>query len=314
MKFIVIFTISLLSGFLAIAQSKSYKNEIGFQTDNDGFLGRGQDRYYTAGNFFHFNHALKLSDTNRLANKVLGLEIGQKIFTPQSGLIPSPVFIDRPFAGYLYIGSNLNLLYKNQSNLRLGAQLGIVGPQAYGKETQDLIHKTFGFYTPDGWEYQVQNDLELNLSAQYNRLLFKTNHVDVSFNSYVNAGTGFTSAGAGGTFRIGTFNALYNSITTASTVSANGKRSKNELFVYYKPLLNLVAYDATIQGSIFMGDAAKTEIVKNIEPVVLSQQIGGDLVMGHWVADASVVFQSHNTKRMVKTEQWGSVSVLYRFH
>lgn len=297
-----------------MAQTKSYKNEIGFQTDNDGFLGQGQDRYYTAGNFLYFNHALTLADTNHLANKVLGFEIGQKIYTPQSGLIPAPYYIDRPFAGYLYMGSNLNLLYKNESNLKLEAQLGIVGPGAYGKETQDLIHKTFGFYTPDGWEYQVQNDFEINLSAQYNRLLFRIDNVDMSFNSYVNAGTGFAGAGAGGTIRLGTFNPLYTSVSTVSTVSANGKTAKNELFVYYNPLLNLVAYDATIQGSMFTNSLGQTEIVKSIKPVVLSQQIGGDMVMGHWVVDASAIFQSHNTKSMLKTEQWGSVSVFYRFN
>jgi len=314
MKFKILFSISLLLGYRAMAQNKSYKNEIGFQTDNDGFLGRGQDRYYTAGNFLYFNHALTISDTNHLANKILGFEIGQKIYTPQSGLILDPSYIDRPFAGYLYIGSSLNLLYKNESNLRLEGQLGFLGPHAYGKETQDLIHKTFGFYTPDGWEYQVQNDFEINLSAQYNQLLFRIDNVDMSFNSYVNLGTGFTGLGAGGTIRLGTFNPLYNSISTSSTVSKNKAAGKNELFLYYKPLVNIVAYDATIQGSMFMSNAAKSEVVNTIEPVVLSQQIGGDLVIGHWVVDASAIFQSHTTKSMVKTEQWGTLTFLYRFN
>lgn len=314
MKFSILFSISLLLNCLAMAQNKSYKNEIGFQTDNDGYLARGQDRYYTAGNFLYFNHALAVADSSRLANKVLGFEIGQKIYTPQSGIILDQRYIDRPFAGYLYIGSSLNRLYKNESNLRLEAQIGFVGPHAYGKETQDLIHKTFGFYTPDGWEYQIQNDFELNLSGQYNNLLFRKDKVDISFNSYVNAGTGFCGAGAGGTIRFGTLSPLYNSISTSSTVSKSKSTGKGELFLYYKPLVNLIAYDATIQGSLFMDNAAKSEIVKSIEPVVLSQQIGGDLVMGHWVVDASAIFQSHNTKSMIKTEQWGTLTALYRFN
>ncbi len=314
MKFKILFSISLLLSCVAMAQNKSYRNEIGFQTDNDGFLGRGQDRYYTAGNFLYFNHALTVTDTNYLANKILGFEIGQKIYTPQSGLILAPGYIDRPFAGYLYIGSSLNLLYKNESNLRIEAQIGFVGPHAYGKETQDLIHKTFGFYTPDGWEYLVQNDFEINLSAQYNHLLFRIDNVDMSFNSYVNAGTGFTGLGAGGIIRLGTLSPLYNSISTSSTVSKNKANTKGELFLYYKPLVNVIAYDATIQGSMFMSNAAKSEVVSTIEPVVLSQQIGGDLVKGHWVIDASAIFQSHTTKNMVKTEQWGTLTFLYRFH
>ncbi|OCX51362.1 hypothetical protein BEL04_15130 [Mucilaginibacter sp. PPCGB 2223] len=314
MKFYFLFLLSLLPGLVSFAQTRSYKNEIGFQTDNDGFLGQGQDRYYTAGNFLHFNHALNFTDTNRLANKVLGFELGQKIYTPQSGLILDPHFIDRPFAGYLYAGSSLNLLYKNESNLRFEGQLGFVGPHAYGKETQDLIHKTFGFYTPDGWEYQIQNDFEINLSAQYNSLLFRIDQFDMSFSSYADLGTGFTGAGLGGMLRLGTTGPLYSSVSTGSTVSASGKPAGQELFIYYKPLLNFVAYDATIQGSMFAGTPAPNEIVSTIKPVVFSQQIGGDLVMGHWVIDASVIFQSHTTKQMIKTEQWGSISVLYRFN
>jgi len=286
---------------------------MGIQTDNDGYLGQGQDRYYTAGDFLYFNHALNIRDTNKLANKILGFELGQKIYTAQSGIVLAPNYVDRPFAGYLYVGSSLNLLYKNERNLRLEAQLGFVGPHAYGKETQDLIHKTFGFYTPDGWEYQIQNDFELNLSAQYNSLLFRIDQFDMTFNSYANLGTGITGAGLGATFRLGALAPLYNSISTTSTVSASAKPRK-ELFLYYKPILNYVAYDATIQGSMFANNPARQEVVRTVEPFVLSQQIGGDLVMGHWVIDASAIFQSHTTKEMIKTEQWGSLSFLYRFH
>jgi len=181
MKFYLFFIISLLVSYWAIAQNKPYKNEIGIQTDNDGYLARGQDRYYTAGNFLYFNHALDIKDTSRLVNKILGFELGQKIYTAQSGIVLTPNYVDRPFAGYLYVGSSLNLLYKNEHNLKFEAQMGFVGPHAYGKETQDLIHKIFGFYTPDGWEYQIQNDFELNLSAQYNGSVFRIDQFDMAF-------------------------------------------------------------------------------------------------------------------------------------
>src|ERR1700743_290410 len=95
---LLIFTFLFVS--LSYSQNKSYTNEAGFQTDNDGFLARGSDRYYTAGNFLYFNHALKVPDTSHLANKVLGFELGQKIYTPHSGDIPDPITLDRPFAGY----------------------------------------------------------------------------------------------------------------------------------------------------------------------------------------------------------------------
>ncbi len=315
MKPAFLFLTLLLTGSLLFAQNKNYKNEIGFQTDNDGFLGTGSDRYYTAGNFFYFNHALKVTDTSHLANKVLGFELGQKIFTAHSGATTDIYNVDRPFAGFLYIGAGLNLLYKNESNLKLQVQTGFVGPHGYGMEVQDLIHKVFGFYTPNGWQYQIHDDFEVNTSVQYNRLLLHGDNIDVSLNSYANVGTGQTGAGAGFMLRLGTFNQLFNSISTTSSVSANGKSSPNEVFLYYQPLANFVAYNATIQGSLFESAPAVNEIEKSIEPFVLRQKIGGALASGHWVVDLDVVIETEEAKHMLYDQhQWGSLSVLYRFN
>ncbi|MEO8884595.1 MAG: lipid A-modifier LpxR family protein, partial [Mucilaginibacter sp.] len=91
------------------AFAQTHSTEIGLQTDNDAYLMQGSDRYYTNGFFLFYRHALKVADGTSLKNKILGLELGQKIFNAQSGRIPSVVYLDRPFAGYLYAGVNLNL-------------------------------------------------------------------------------------------------------------------------------------------------------------------------------------------------------------
>src|SRR4051812_2392623 len=110
MKKFFLLIVILASSCITFAQS--HKNEIGIQTDNDSFLGQGSDRYYTNGIFIYYRHALKVNEgDSKLKNKVLGFEAGQKIFNPQSGSIPSVDYLDRPFAGYLYIGSTLNFLY-----------------------------------------------------------------------------------------------------------------------------------------------------------------------------------------------------------
>src|ERR1700743_2221037 len=91
------------------ASAQEYRNEFGFRTDNDSYLPVKSDRYYTNGLFIYFNHALKIKkDSSALANKILGFEVGQKIYNPQSGDIPDVIYDDRPFAGYLYANANLN--------------------------------------------------------------------------------------------------------------------------------------------------------------------------------------------------------------
>ena len=317
------FLISLFCAVNVFAQS--HTNEIGIQTDNDSYLGQGSDRYYTDGIYIHFRHALKVKggDSTRLINKVLGLEIGQKIYNPQSGSVfyggaDQPNLVDRPFAAYLYAGATLNFLYKDESNLKIGAQLGIIGPGAFGKEVQDYVHDNFGFYHPTGWQFQIQNEVQLNLSAEYNKLLARGSWIDVSLASYLNIGNGFSGLGVGPLVRMGSFNQLFNSVSTQSTAIRNQTVTPlhaHEIFFYYKPLFNYVAYDATIQGGLFNkhDDPNSLEITRDKEPFIFSNQFGVAFTTGRFVIDAAAIFHTKEVKEMVRSEQWGSVTVLYRF-
>ncbi len=309
----------------AAAFAQSHSNEIGIQTDNDSYLLQGSDRYYTDGIFFYFRHALKVKsgDSTKLANKVLGFELGQKIYNPQSGSVlvdgaDQPSLVDRPFAGYLYVGSTLNLLYKNESNLKLSAQIGIVGPGAKGMQIQDFVHDNFGFYHPSGWEYQIHNEAQLNLAAEYNKLLARNSWIDVSLASYVDLGNGFTGAGVGPLARLGSFNQLFNSVTTQSTAIKNQSVAPlhaHEIFFYYKPLFNYVAYDATIQGGLFDKHTSTNslEITQDKEPFIFSQQFGLAFTTNRFVFDIAAIFHTKDDKEMVQSHQWGSVTGLYRF-
>ena len=302
--------------------AQTHANEIGLQSDNDSYLLQGSDRYYTDGIFFYYRHALNVAAGSQLQNKVLGFEFGQKIFNPQSGSIyfdgaDQTKYIDRPFAAYLYAGSTLNLLFKNETNLKIGAQIGVVGPDALGRPVQNFVHDNFGFYHPSGWEYQVDNNLELNLSAEYNRLLARAPWIDVSLTSYLNLGNGFSGAGAGPLIRLGDFNQLFNSVSTQSTAIQQGQAKPlhdHELFFYYKPQLNYVAYDATIEGGLFTTrNPNSMEITLDVERIMLSNQLGIAYAGKRFVIDAAAIFHTKDVKQMQQSHQWGSVTLLYRF-
>jgi lipid A 3-O-deacylase len=297
--------------------AQTHSSEIGLQTDNDSYLFQGSDRYYTDGIFLFYRHALKTANNANLQNKVLGLELGQKIYNPQTGNIPSAANVDRPFAGYLYAGASLNLLYKNESNLKLGAQIGVIGPDAAGEGTQKFIHDTFGFYSINGWQYQIQNAFQLNLSAEYNRLLTRSDGFDVSVSAYGNLGTGFTGAGVGPLFRLGKLGQLFNSISTQSTAIAkeNAKESKGEFFLHYKPQFNYVAYDATIEGGLFSKQQASSlEVTVVPNRAIFSNQVGVSFVNKRWVIDYTATFPTSAVKLQRYSQQWASVTLLYRFN
>ncbi|GAB2975936.1 lipid A deacylase LpxR family protein [Mucilaginibacter puniceus] len=297
-------------------RAQTHSSEIGLQSDNDAYLTQGSDKYYTNGFFLHYRHALKTGDNSPLQNKVVGFELGQKIFNAQAGRIPEAKYIDRPIAGYLYAGANLNLLYKNEGNLKLGAQVGVIGPASLAKEAQTFIHNTFGLYQIDGWQFQIKNAAQVNLSAEYNKLLARDSWIDISLTSYANLGTGFTGAGAGPLVRIGNFNQLFNSFSTQSTAIANTATPlhKQEFFFYYKPQFNLVVYDATIQGGLFNSRAVYPEITGKIKPAIFSQEFGLAYAGSRWILNAAIHTRGKESKYMLTPHKWGSVTILYRFN
>lgn len=317
-KALILLSILLLSTLFLQAQQRNYQNEAGFQSDNDAYLAQGSDRYYTNGLFLYFRHALQTDTTQaNLFGKTLGFEAGQKMYNPQSASVPDFRYIDRPFAAYLYLGSSVQYLFKNESVLKLGLQLGVTGPAAFGRQAQEFIHKTFGFYPPYGWQYEIRNNIGLNLSANYDRLFFRDNWFDGSGNTYVNLGTTFTGAGAGILLRFGKFNPLYHSISTSGLSAKNRlikEAHQREFFFYLKPTVNYIGYDATVQGDLFNQHKNTGEITGIVEPFVFSQEVGGALSAGHWAFNLAAVFKTREVKAMARVHQWGTATVLYRFN
>lgn len=314
LKFFLAFTV--LISFCLGSFAQSYKNEFGFKSDNDAYLFYGQDRYYTNGLFIYFRRA---TDQQKLGEKLekLTYEIsaGQKMYNPVSGYRPDPATQDRPFAAYLYAGGNVNLFYKNERVLKAGLEVGTVGPDALGKDAQELLHKIVGFYEIDGWQYEIRNEMAVNLSAQYTQLLHRAEdkHTDFSFEGYANAGTTFSGAGAGVLFRAGRINQLFNSAYTNSVIGNNSKTEKlvkSELFFYAKPQLNFVAYDATVQGSMFNDDSPVTFGVKRF---VFAQQLGFNYSTPRFTFDFGLLFKSKEIKSVAKAHQYGTISMFYRF-
>jgi lipid A 3-O-deacylase len=309
-------SVLLLFAFYVGGFAQEHKSEFGFKSDNDAYLFYGQDRYYTNGLFLYFRHA---TDQQKIGEKLekITYEItaGQKMYNPISGYRPDPATQDRPFAGYLYGGGNVNLFYKNERVLKAGLELGTVGPDALGEDAQKLLHDIVGFYTIDGWLYQIKNELALNLSAQYTQLLHRSakKDVDFSFEGYANVGTTISGAGAGILFRAGSINQLFNSAATNSVISNNSKTAKlvkNEIFFYAKPQLNFIAYDATIEGSMFNNDSPVTFGAKKL---VFAQQIGFNYSTPRFTFDYSLIFKSKEVKSLAKAHQYGAISAFYRF-
>lgn len=301
----------------AFGQENGYKNEFGFRSDNDAYLAFGQDHYYTNGIFITFRHAMDQSSLKgTLKKRIWELEAGQKMFTPGSAVIDNPAEIDRPFAGYSYVGGAVNLLYDSERSLKAGLQLGFLGPNSGAKEAQELLHNTFGFYEVSGWEYQIGNEFAANAALNFSGLLVRSvsSRTDLILDAYLNLGNTFTGAGAGLTFRAGKLNPLFHSAHTQSMVSSQDQTEKpktNEIYFYARPIVRFVVYDATIQGPLFARE--KGPVTFDIKPIVFTQQFGVSYTARVWSLDFNINLSSRDIQSNATAHQFGSISIFKRF-
>jgi hypothetical protein len=238
------------------------------------------------------------------------------IFNPRSGYRPDPATQDRPFAGYLYFGGALSWFHSDEHMLKAGLQLGTTGPNSLAQDGQELLHRTIGFYEPEGWDYQIKNEAAINASVQYVQLLQRAANAktDFSFEGYANAGTTFSGAGAGLLFRAGNMEQLFSSASydaRVGTAANAGAGQRHELFFYAKPQLNIVAYDATIQGSMFSNNSP---ITFGVKPLVFAQHIGVNYSTGRLTLDFKAIFKTKEIKSNASAHQFGSITVNYRFN
>ncbi|MBC7842994.1 MAG: lipid A deacylase LpxR family protein [Gemmatimonadaceae bacterium] len=143
--------------------------------------------------------------------------------------------------------------------------VGIVGQGAGGKEIQTFIHRQTGNTIPQGWGNQIRNDVILNYEANVERQLYRGgNRVLVTGTAGARAGTFNTALTIGPTLMVGRI---------GSPFSAHLTRGRM-FHVYLKPQLNIVGYDATLQGGLFNRSSPYTIPSGDVSRLVIRSQAG----------------------------------------
>ena len=163
---------ALIACFTSTAQAGDFL----FQWDNDKVA--DTDRHYTNGmriGYVPTKPAAMLTDTADFlintfgaggfpnyppGNLRIGWVFGQDMYTPEDvdATVPNP--LDRPYAGWTYIGATVQnendsgLTSLNQQDT-LELDLGIVGPEARAGETQNHFHRLINVSESRGWDYQI---------------------------------------------------------------------------------------------------------------------------------------------------------------
>lgn len=181
--------------------------------DNDWFA--HEDRHYTGGSHVAFARDLdtlpesvrKLPPFSWSADRAAVFAIGQRIYTPGNTNPKPEEPADRPYAGWVYLQSDVRT-QKGPVVDHLTGTIGYIGPAAGGKQVQKISHHIIGSRDFGGWDSQLPS--EPTLAVGYSRALpglFSRSlaQLTLDLSPYAGAtlGTPYTYANAGLVARIG---------------------------------------------------------------------------------------------------------------
>lgn len=291
---------------------RDIKNETYFRFNYDNDYFTSSDENYTQG--YNFELISPFFEKNPLNNlfyipenteNKFGLSIEHIGFTPNSYKSPEIQFGDRPFAAAIMlksfvISTNIEKKYRGYSSLNIG----IIGPGAFGKEMQVAIHKATGNTIPQGWKNQIKNDVVLNYEVGLEKQLLRFNNFfSLQSDSNLKVGTLFTNASLGLNATIGIIN---------SPFSSNNEKNKFQLYFYTQPVINVIGYDATLQGGLFNRKSPYTISSSSIERFTAQHNYGIVLKTRtlYFEYSRSAITREFDTGSSAK---WGGIKIGFTF-
>jgi len=216
----------------------------------------------------------------------IGGVAGQMLYTPADLTAPGVILGDRPYVGHLFASVFVQRMnhfsadasQPNAANTpgwstldHFQVNVGFVGQDALGEQTQRRVHDIFNETDPKGWDHQVDEGAQVQL---YLRKAWRhLTPIDDAFgfdlipDLGLALGTTFRHAELGVTTRVGVN--LPADFGPGSLLRPNGQTSTPpngwSIYLFNRAAARLVQYDVTI-------DAGPTGIES--EPVVLSTQPG----------------------------------------
>ncbi len=244
-----------------------------FNYDNDYFT--ATDYYYTQGvNFEVVAPAYKrfflgkLLYAGKQGARQYGIAIEHNGYTPTNISSDQILYGDRPFAAALMLKTfAMTDQPERKQRITSSLTLGVIGPAAGGQEMQRDIHKRIHATAPQGWQYQIANDVVLNYEMGYEKNVAHARDIFL-FNMLgtLHAGTLSTKATAGAVIMLGRLNPKILS-TFGGTGSTFQPTKKLRFHAYAQPLVNIVGYDATLQGGMLNHSSPYVIAAENISRV-----------------------------------------------
>jgi hypothetical protein len=308
-----VFATIMLTQSIAQKQEKNYySKEFSIGIDNDAFMLKLKDGYYTNGIFLQLS---KASEQN-IAKIITRWELGQTMFTTgnRRAVLRGEETIDRPYCGYLYLKYGQDRMLTSDGMLSYNVSIGVTGRLSLAQQLQEVYHKMIHLYFYPYWETQIQDAAGINFGVGSKQTLASSSHAKIVYDLEANLGMAYTNAKIGASFCIGQFENNNNSALFATNINKKetATKKKYELFGYFHPQIIAQAYNATTQGMLFYktGNA----ITSKPSPIMYQQTFGLVYAKPRWTAKLEASYQTKETPLQNRQQRYGGIHFAYRFN
>jgi lipid A 3-O-deacylase len=239
--------------------------------------------------------------------------LGQGMFTPSDWWRETPDPNDRPYAGVLLFGVTYN--GRDEDSMRATTfNIGVVGPSAFAKETQNLVHSFAGGERFAGWDHQLRDEPVLRIMQQrlHKRTMTKPTWMsDLIFHYGGSVGNLTTFANAGAEVRIGGWIPDNFGSAPALPVAENTAPTIGPIFsetvrVHAFAALDVryVVHDITLDGNTFKDSASVDR-----EDLVADLGVGVAAHWGNWKIAFARYFRTREFRGQDSEAELGSLTI-----
>lgn len=333
----------LLSAWLAIdahAQSRepNCAGELNLFVENDAFV--GTDSGYSSGVKASWSSANLTSFTDdpcvpsglRAVNRLLQwtapapaearnmmFGIGQQIYTPLSRRRTDVVLTDRPYAGWLFLAFGYNARTSGRMDT-VELNIGVIGPGALARQTQDRVHDVLNYPHFQGWANQLHGELGVQWVAE--RKLRTTllgdsraPRADAIGHFGISLGNVASYANFGFELRYG--HGLRNDFGNATLRPGAGHRapafdgaadSNPGVYGFVASNAQAVARNIFLDGNTF-ADSHRVDKKRLVADLTLGLAWQGR----HWSLRGSHSWETREFTTQQRTQRWGALQISYSY-
>lgn len=255
---------------LNLSSQTAYRDQqLSITSENDVYKLQNKDQYYSNGIIFNYRFVPRpgtfyRAKKNDSVKYIINIELAHKFYTPFDIKRTDVRTFDRPYAGTLNGALSVTKFPSKDRAWTYGFDLGIVGKASGAEAFQIWYHNWANFPEPQGWEYQIKNELYLNFIGEFNKqFLLLPGTIDLVTYSKISLGTTRFNIDNGLDFRFGKLQSLNQSAFKNSLIGKGSDEFEGHNYFFVGFGAEYVIHNTLIEGSIWNDKDPHTEEVIN---------------------------------------------------